>query len=193
MINLQTKSTAYKINFSFFALIAIMILLRDKNIVILNLVGCMIHEFGHYLACKICKVKIKEVSFSCTGFCIRKLETKSLSYGNELFILSSGIVVNLLISIFIFIPTNEVLHLFGTVNLIIAAFNLLPIKGFDGLQIRDLIFARNVPLENFRLYYKFIKVLDIILFVILSLLFINHGNIIYIVPIAFIMLRKFEE
>jgi Zn-dependent protease len=196
MISFQTKSTNLTFNFSFFALIAVMILLREKNIVFLNLAGCLLHEIGHFIACKICKVRIKKFSFSCTGFCIKKLETKNLTYNNEIFILSSGIIVNLFISLFAFLSQNTEYKLFGIINLTIAVFNFLPLNGFDGFQIRELLLARNVPLSNIGSYNKLLNIVDILLFVILIFAILMVGNRdfgIYLIPITFIIIRKFED
>jgi Zn-dependent protease len=196
MIRIRTSSINFRFNFSFFASIALFMLLRQKNIALLGLLSCFLHEFGHLISCKICKVKIKEISFSYTGICIKKIVTKNITYEKELFILSSGIFINLVLSAILIFVLDANCRLFGIINLIVAVFNLLPLNSFDGLRLRELIITRNIALESIEYYNNLFRISDIILFVItlFALLLIGRFNIVFIIiPIVLILIGKFED
>jgi Zn-dependent protease len=196
MIKIQSKSTLLTFHFTFFAAVTIMVLLKNSQIAIMGLCACLIHEFGHVIACKVCKVSIEEIEFCCTGLCIRKLDKRNLTYSKELLILSSGIITNLFITaFFLVVPINEG-KLFATVNMAIAVFNLLPLTNFDGYQIRELLVARLVTLEKISMVRKTLKIADIILFVIvmIAILTLSNFNIgVLIIPMALILIGKFED
>jgi membrane-associated protease RseP (regulator of RpoE activity) len=196
MIKLQTKSTNFTFNFTFFAVIAIFILLHDSEIALLGLLACILHELGHFISCKICKVRVEEISFSCTGLCIKKLSAKNLTYKKELCILSSGITANFLIFVILLFSPSDFFGLFGMINLAVAVFNLLPLSSFDGFQIRELIISRNAALENIESYNKLFNFIDIILIVLMlyAVLIIGKYDFgILLIPIALILIGKFED
>ncbi len=105
-----------------------------------------IHEFGHILAQKLVCGKSEGIKHAPFGLSL-PLSGGILSYKKEIFICAAGPLLNLLaalcsISIMHFAKmSNDSLLLFSASNILLALFNLLPIKTLDGGRIADALLS----------------------------------------------------
>ena len=108
----------------------------DRIFIILTAV--IIHELGHLAAAHILKIKISGIRLSLTG---AKIETGGVfSYKKEILLCLAGPLFNILACITA-MPLRSVeiissqIRDFCGICLVLAIFNLLPIRGFDGGRI----------------------------------------------------------
>ncbi len=155
-----------KLNFSFFAVIAFMIVADTSGAAILSLTACLIHESGHLLAMAVCGAPPEKITFYGGGILLDKSPVEFLPLFKKLLIFSSGCILNLIVAIttlFMF-PENFTAQVFSAVNLLIFLFNILPIGYFDGAQILTAVLERLLNEKSSRLI---IRIAGIIFSVIL--------------------------
>lgn len=111
----------------------IFLFLCDRSILtVLTLACAVLHEFGHMAAANLCGVGITEMTLYPFGADMR-LDSPLRSYRKDLFISSAGIAANLtLAALSAAIPDRATAHLLISVNLTLAAANLVPVDGLDG-------------------------------------------------------------
>ncbi|MBR2371222.1 MAG: hypothetical protein IKA82_04300 [Clostridia bacterium] len=102
------------------------------------LTAVIIHELGHIAAARILRIKITGIRLSLTG---AKIETGGVfSYKKEILLCLAGPLFNVLAYITA-MPLRSVeiissgVRDFCGISLVLAIFNLLPIRGFDGGRI----------------------------------------------------------
>lgn len=105
---------------------------------LLTLLATVIHEVGHLLAAKLCRVPLRGFRFA--PFETRMVLSGTLSYGKELCICIGGPFFNLLSTALALLLDGAVfgddpLSFFATVSLALALLNLLPIGTLDGGRI----------------------------------------------------------
>ncbi|SRR6266496_1598593 len=128
------------------------------NIILSFIVALVLHEMGHFLAARICKVKITEAGFGC-GPRISRVAIRGVDYQlrllpfgayirmdmsglqtrpliQQLLILFAGIVVNFGLAVLAWGT------FFGTLNLALAIGNLLPLYQQDGWKSGMVICRR---------------------------------------------------
>lgn len=115
-----------------FLLLLSWLLYCDRSgIVLLGIIACILHEFGHLVTLFFFNSTIKEISITISGAKIKFND--HLSYIEELISAAAGPFVNLslgwLISYFFSCP------IFAGVNLALGCFNLLPVGPLDGARI----------------------------------------------------------
>ena len=129
--------------FSFFAVLGFLICTDKDGVSVMCAAACMLHELGHL----------------AVMFAEKRLPTAIELYGGGIHIsggstsfpaAAAGVSVNLaLFILFGLIPwENRDVRLFGTVNLLVAAFNLLPVGSLDGKLMLDKALVRAFPPEN---------------------------------------------
>lgn len=89
--------------------------------------AAMIHEFGHLLALKACRVTVSEIEAGMFG---AKISTGALTPLQEIICTAAGPLASF--SLLIFCRTVPVLALIGLIH---CMFNLLPIYPMDGGRI----------------------------------------------------------
>jgi regulator of sigma E protease len=128
------------------------------DIVLSFVVGMVLHELGHWVAARICKVPVKQAGFgwgpricgvtilgvdcqlrllplgAFTRIDMAALERRSLS--QQLMVLSAGVSINL------FLAAAAWGTPFGFVNLMLAVGNLLPLYQLDGWKSGMVICRR---------------------------------------------------
>ena len=114
--------------------ILVWIVTEPSRVPILTLTAILLHDCGHLLAARLCRVKASGFSVDSLGARLTLVGT-TLSYPHELIISASGPLANLL-----FLPLSRFLReengsFFLSVSLALALLNLMPIKGFDGGRI----------------------------------------------------------
>ena len=143
-------------------------LLVSEKIYVLIVYVCAasIHELGHIVAAKILRIKIKDISFDCSGLRI-SVDERLTSYTDEILLAAAGPASNFILAVvvaaFIEVSEREMSVIFEaawdfinsgipSVNGICAFFmissgvqaviNMLPIKTFDGGRVLYCILAK---------------------------------------------------
>ncbi len=131
------KGTKIAFDFTFFAMLAFLLLWDRDGIAIMSLIACLIHELGHILAMRLFGVSPESVIFYGGGIAIRK-NIYILPLYKKLIILSAGCIVNIINSVVFYFISPDFIG-FVMVNGVICLFNLLPIGSFDGAEIISAI------------------------------------------------------
>lgn len=121
----------------FFVGILLWIITEPSRAPILTLTAVTVHECGHLLAARLCRVKTGGFSVDSLGARLALVGTAP-SYQKELAICAAGPLANLLSLLFVHLLRSA--HsadttFFVSVSLALALLNLLPIRGFDGGRI----------------------------------------------------------
>ena len=125
------KGTRIRITFGFFAVWSVLIMQSPVSKAgELALLSCLLHEGGHLAAMALMGTKPRSLTFYSGGIGM-KCGTL-ISPARELFILSAGCTVNLLLALF---GTLAGSRLFTGINLALMLFNLLPLPSLDGGRI----------------------------------------------------------
>ena len=119
----------------FVATLSLLSLLDKSGCVFLSVAFSLLHEIGHIAAMAICKERIKEISFYPFGISMKLSSSASLSTVEELFVLFSGCMVNL-----VFIATFKSPTIVY-INTGIFIFNMLPIANLDGGRMLRLLLS----------------------------------------------------
>ncbi len=127
-----------KIKVSFFGLLMIIsLVLTHSYLSLAALLAAFLHELGHILSAKLCKIPLEELKLDIFGAAITP-KRGIYSYKNELCLAAAGPLVNLAIGgalIFLLKDINGFFELFISASLFLGIFNLLPLEGFDGYRI----------------------------------------------------------
>lgn len=125
------KGTRIRITFGFFAVWSVLIMQSPVSKAgELALLSCLLHEGGHLTAMALMGTKPRSLTFYSGGIGM-KCGTL-ISPARELFILSAGCTVNLLLAL---LGTLAGSRLFTGINLALMLFNLLPLPSLDGGRI----------------------------------------------------------
>lgn len=130
-------SVEINVSFFFFALLTVMLIVDKTGFVLPVFLATAFHELGHLGAMWVLKCHPKKINLIpgsiqiVRGFCARRQ--------GEILILASGPLVNLTLSALSFftyflMQVNPLLT-FSAINLLVFAFNMLPVKGLDGGSI----------------------------------------------------------
>ena len=132
-------NTRIIISFTFFALIIILISLNKTEFLYSTIIFAILHEIGHLLALKHFKISIEEFKVSLFGGNIKILNNNKIQYYQNAIISFCGPLVNLFFFVLFYLLNiflkNEFINEIFVINLVLAAFNLLPFYNFDGGKI----------------------------------------------------------
>lgn len=132
--------------------------------------AAIIHEIGHLLAIKYVNISVQEICIYPFGADI-KVNNTSLSYNQELAVALSGPIANLIASLiiycFIYFNFSRQGLFFFFANIVLAVFNLFPIKTFDGGKALECILCMKLPLED---ALKIIEITSAIFFIAMTFL-----------------------
>ena len=135
-MSFTVKGVRLSVSFYFAAVLALMLSLRAPGEVLLALFSSVLHECGHLAAMIACKNEIKAVRLEITGMNIIRNESDFLSFRQEIFIALSGPLTNagifLLCGVLYWIFQKNIFLTAACINLLLAVFNLLPVKRLDG-------------------------------------------------------------
>lgn len=179
MIEFKIGNIKICLHFSFFAIIALLLLIENMRYAIYGLYACIIHELGHLMMMQLVGVKTDKIVFYGAGIKIVLKRENILPFWKDILILISGCIINFMtFGIFWFLSFDKQgLLVFSVINLLIGLFNLLPIKCFDGGKIVDLFIERFLPLEMIPKAKLAVKIICILLLLsILILFFINKNT-----------------
>lgn len=95
------------------------------------LLAAILHECGHYLACRLCRVPVRFFR-PCVSGAVIGYDGSVVSYGREIIVAAAGPFVNLLSAGLVLGCQGRFFALFGVSSLGLALFNLVPHRRLDG-------------------------------------------------------------
>lgn len=115
-------------------LLAVFVVVASPLCLAAVLLAALCHELGHYAALRLCGGRLEGVSVSAFGAQMRIRDRQRLSYGREALCVLAGPLVNATMSWLLSLAGTqfETLYLFAGAQLILGAFNLLPLAALDG-------------------------------------------------------------
>lgn len=180
MFELRFKRVILTFDFSFFAVMSLMILFESGECLAIGFVTCLWHELGHLVMMLLNNIKVNKICFYGGGIKILPDKLFDFTSSEQRFaVLVAGSILNFITFALLKNSNSSVLRVFAAVNAGIGAFNMLPLHFLDGGRILVLIIhalcdcQRAVMLEQF---LKWINVMLIII-VIIFFSFIGKGNI----------------
>ncbi len=163
MICLEFKlnNTVLKIDFSFFIVLSIALMINNKSVAYLLLFSAL-HELAHIIVLLIVGGKIDKINFSYYGIGMK--HSSDLKFKDEIVFLLSGVGVNLFFA---------VINVQRQINLSLFLINILPVFPLDGGRILKLILDR---VFDFYISYKVFISISILFFVAMMIYAIYNKN-----------------
>lgn len=173
----QIRGCTFQVSFSFFALIALFLLLDGTSVAVYGILASVLHELGHVVMMFWKHSAPNQVVFAPFRVDILDHNRQRHSYRTDIAILLAGPCANLLcfgISLLCFVFGGfDHFLLFGYMNLIVGLFNLLPVGPLDGGQVLFALLAPRIGIrksEIIRQIVSFVILLPIALLGFLVLL-----------------------
>lgn len=145
MVELKLKRTVLCLDFSFFAVIALYLLLDESGFGLAALAACAMHETAHFIAMALFGVHLERLTLYGAGIRISSPAAERAKPLQRAVILSAGCAVNLAAAL-VFRQLGE--EAASAVNLFTGAFNLLPIGALDGAGLLKMIVIRHCRAER---------------------------------------------
>lgn len=144
MVKYRLGKVDFAFSFWFFAELACFALLESGALALYLLLPVAVHELGHLIAMRACRVEVRAVSFTAFGVDIRREGGCAVGYGREAAVCLGGVAANLLFALALYLLPFETMRIrfLAASNLAVASFNLAPIGDLDGGQLVKLLAAR---------------------------------------------------
>lgn len=144
----------------------------------------IIHELGHYFSCLLCKVNVDKMIIYPYGGITKIDDVIDIEFYKELFISISGIVMQIIYFLIIYLLHKNYLirdytyNLFCNYHYSILIFNLIPIYPLDGSKILNIVINK---IFNFRISNFLLVIISIINMIIMLFLYnINYSYVMII-------------
>lgn len=193
MIEFIAFGRKIRFDFTFFAALAVLLVLNGNGYILWGFYACILHELGHLIVMEKAGAQVGGILFYGAGI---KISTSGqLPFRSEMLVLLSGSAMNFLtFGIFFALwgKTSGGLALFSVINLCIGLFNLLPLPCFDGGKLVELFLERFLPIERLpaaRFLTKLICGAVIVSVIALSLLSKNTNLSLYATLAYFLILE----
>lgn len=171
MIKFSVGSVALTIDFSFFAVIAILFMTENGYNILCGLSVCFIHEIGHIITMLIMNERIKSIGIYGTGIKIIPYRNPFRAVYRDIIILFSGALLNFITAL----CTFSTMPIFSLMNLCIGIFNLLPYRCSDGGEIFTELaeyYGNNFIKQN---SYRILRAMSIAVSVLILIMFVHFG------------------
>lgn len=139
MVELKIKGILLQLDFSFFAVLALYLLLDESGFGLAALAACAMHETAHLVAMTAFGVRVERLTLYGAGIRITSAAIERAKPLQRAVILAAGCAANF-IAAAIFWHTRE--YAASAVNLFIGVFNLLPMGELDGAGLLKLTAIR---------------------------------------------------
>lgn len=145
MLELKLKRTVLQLDFSFFAVMALYLLLDESGFGLAALAACAMHETAHFIAMAAFGVPAERVTLFGAGIRITSSRIESAKPLPRSLILSAGCLANFAAAV-AFWELGE--HGASAVNLFTGIFNLLPMGELDGAGLLKMLVIRCCKAEK---------------------------------------------
>lgn len=135
MIEFSIGTTKLRLDFSFFAVIAVFLLLDKGGAGTLGIIACCAHELAHIITMRFFRIRVDSLTLYGAGM---KLSAKELDFAPvhaRFAVLGAGAAMNLALAA---VLAGIGCPLASAVNLLTALFNLLPFAQLDGAEMLKL-------------------------------------------------------
>jgi len=163
---------------------------------ILIFVIIFFHECGHILMIHLCHYKFIKVEFYPFGGITKIDKPINSSVNKEILIASSGIFVQLVLALLLFVMKQHHINFdgidfMGKMNWTILIFNCLPIIPLDGSVIFHSFLEKIFSFEKSFTFYEVISCFCLILFTIINYtLHLDNYYICFVLATEYILLKK---
>ena len=145
MIELKLRKTTLQFDFSFFAVIALFLLLDSTGFGLMALTACAVHELAHMLVMAAFGIFADEITFYGAGIRITSARTEFAKPAVKALILSAGCAANFVLTVIFWHSGQSEI---AAINLFTGVFNLLPIGELDGAGLLKTALIRFCKPEN---------------------------------------------
>ena len=145
MVELKLKQTLLRLDFSFFAVIALYLLLDESGFGLAALAACAMHETAHFIAMTAFGVPVEQLTLYGAGIRITSSKIEFIKPFRKIVILCAGCVANFAAA-FVFWELGN--YSACAVNLFTGIFNLLPMGELDGARLLKMYAVRHCKAEN---------------------------------------------
>lgn len=132
-------------DFSFFAVIALFLLLDSTGFGVMALAACAVHELAHMIVMAVFGIIADEITFYGAGIRITSARTEFAKPAVKALILSAGCAANFILTAVSLCSGHSE---FAAINLFTGIFNLLPIGELDGAGLLKTALIRFGKPEN---------------------------------------------
>ncbi|HNZ98878.1 hypothetical protein [Ruminococcus sp.] len=167
MISFKLRGVTLRVEFSFLVFNALVFLFRDSTLVLAFYTTCALHESGHILALGLTGGRLSSVSFGAAGIRMETVRTGAEPVTSSLFVFLAGPAANILV--FTAMKLAGCGGTFPALNLVAAAYNMLPFRSLDGGAVIALFTVGTPHERTAELVLKVMRLL-IIVFAALALL-----------------------
>lgn len=131
----RSKRTAIHVSPTAPLLLALFVMVSSPLLLAALLLAAVLHELGHYWMLRRLRARVTALRITALG--AEMQVAGRLSYGGEVLAAAAGPAVNLLLALLLGLGGRlcEALYLFSGAQLVLGAFNLLPIPPLDGSKI----------------------------------------------------------
>ena len=142
-----------RVSVSFWLLVLAAVIVSPAQVVVSVLLAAFFHECGHLVMLRIFRVPVEGLRLTALGAVLYAKGAQRLSYGRELLVTLAGPAVNLFCALLAgaFAKYLAVLYVFAGANVVLCAYNLLPIPPLDGgrfvVEIYQRIRRKNVSVR----------------------------------------------
>lgn len=145
MVELKLKKTLLRLDFSFFAVLALYLLLDESGFGLAALAACAMHETAHFIAMAVFGIPTEQVTLYGAGIRITSSAVERSKPFQRAVILSAGCVVNFAAAALFWLLGE---YAASAVNLFTGAFNLLPMGALDGAGLLKMFALRRCRAEH---------------------------------------------
>ena len=159
MVELKLKRTLLRLDFSFFAVLALYLLLDESGFGLAALAACAMHETAHFIAMTAFGIPVEQLTLYGAGIRITSSKIDNVKLYRKAVILCAGCIANFA-AVIVFWGLGN--YSACAVNLFTGIFNLLPMGELDGARLLKMLAVRHCKAE------KVDKILFIMLYMQLS-------------------------
>lgn len=158
------------------------LLLLPLKLVIAWIISVFVHELFHYIALKICGIQVFAIKIGLWG---TKMETESLSNGEEIFCAIAGPIGGFCLLVFV-----RIFPLLAVLGCLHSIYNLIPIFPLDGGRVIHCIISRYTSKsEIIKIWYDRVVILVLLLLSIILSLRLSLG----LMPIVLVAIIAFRN
>ena len=145
MVELKLRKTLLRLDFSFFAVIALYLLLDESGFGLAALAACAMHETAHFIAMTAFGVPVEQLTLYGAGIRITSSKIDGIKPYRKAVILCAGCIANFTAA-FVFWKMGK--YEAAAVNMFTGIFNLLPMGELDGARLMKMFAVRHCKAEN---------------------------------------------
>lgn len=196
-MQIRLNKTRVSVTFPFSAVLVLMLLLCDEEIVLISLFSSLFHEGGHLLFMLLFGEVPTHICFGAFGIRIERGSTGNLSQKKEAMVALGGIAGNCLLFVcgfvFYLVYNSSCAAKLLAVNLLIAAFNMLPVRLLDFGRCLECLFSEKERGDKALSMLSFATAFAIGLGCILYSIFVSINVSLIAVSIYIILITTLKE